>query len=327
MSETANIAIMAEDISSHIFKQFKWTTKGPMNVDWKCVCPQKHSKKTHPSDVVFHYIEPYRNSISCINTDLKSYKKGSITRDQICGAIQSLDMAIECAKVSGEWQTLYAPPENYEVFGLLFIYNHDGGYDLEFGQLLDKAMRRVNIAPKNKIFVLSPYDICYLKTVTNDIATLRGAEDCTKIPDSQNCSFYYPTTSRLKHAHAPVSHPATLEMLTGPWQIMRYNIDGDASKGFGISVYMRTPGNTKEEFIYLIDYLCTYQLLNESKKIMINLPNASPIANVMFENAVKDYISMRNDDFFAQKIKSISLRRITNIVTSYSTVEIGMRYE
>lgn len=328
MAETANIAIMAEDIADSIFSKFKWTKKGPMNENWECVCQDEHKKKTHPSDVVFHYPEPYRNSISCINTDLKSYKKGSITTTQIKGAIDSLDMAVECAKVSQDWQNLYAPSSgNFEVFGLLFIYNHDGEYDLEFDQLLNKAVKKLNISPRNRIFVLSPYDICYLKTVSHDILALRGEEGAKKLPASQHCSFYYPTSSRFKHAHDPLQHPATLEMLTSPWQIMKYVINGDPSQGIGLSIYMKTTGETKEEFIYLIDYLCNYQLLHQAERITFNLPKAHNLANTMFEKAIDEYINLRKDDYFAKKIEKIKMRRVTNIITNFSTVEIGMRYE
>lgn len=327
MGETANIATMAEDISDSIFSKFKWEKHGPMNENWECVCPEDHKKKTHPSDVVFQYKEPYKQNITCVNTDLKSYTKGSITTTQIKDALENLDKSVKCAKVCNEWQTLYAPTSaNFDVCGLLFIYNHDGEYDKDFYSLLNKAARRIKIAPKNKLFVLSPYDVCYLKSVTNDIMICRAEDGDKKLPPSEHCSFFYPTSSRYKHAFAPHELPATLEMLTSPWQILRYSIDGDPSKGSGLSIYMKTRGETKEEFMYLIDYLCNYQLLSSSEIISVNLPNAHTHASVHFKNATDEYIKMRND-FSSEKIRNIKMRTVTNIVTNFSSVEIGMRYE
>lgn len=77
MAETANISKVAEIISSEIFPCFGWTERGPRNENWKCV-DATHHKVTHPSDIVFYYLEPYENTRTYINCDLKSYSDSTI---------------------------------------------------------------------------------------------------------------------------------------------------------------------------------------------------------------------------------------------------------
>jgi len=78
MSETGNIEELAKLVSNDIFKWFKWKTCALKDADWKCVIDD-HKKRTHPADVVFYYDDPYSGNVIYLNTDLKSYKKGSIS--------------------------------------------------------------------------------------------------------------------------------------------------------------------------------------------------------------------------------------------------------
>lgn len=93
MAETGNIAKMAEKISNQLFVDFYWERVGEMNTNWDCVDPL-HKKKTHPSDVVFFYDNPYAHSTTYVTCDLKSYGKGSITSSKIQEAVGSL--ALPC---------------------------------------------------------------------------------------------------------------------------------------------------------------------------------------------------------------------------------------
>jgi hypothetical protein len=89
MAETANIAKMAERLSNELFGDFYWERAGPMNKNWACAEP-RHKAKTHPSDVVFFYENPYARSRTYVTCDLKSYAKGSITATTIHSAAASL---------------------------------------------------------------------------------------------------------------------------------------------------------------------------------------------------------------------------------------------
>lgn len=92
MAETANIAAMAERLSNELFSEFFWKRTGPMNANWACQKQQRHEKKTHPSDVVFYYDDPYSRHRVYVNCDLKSYAKSSITAPALRGALESLSM-------------------------------------------------------------------------------------------------------------------------------------------------------------------------------------------------------------------------------------------
>jgi hypothetical protein len=78
MAETTNIAKMAEILSQDLFGDFLWQHTGPTNTNWPCEEQELHKAKTHPSDVVFYYDNPYRLSRTYVNCDLKSYARGSI---------------------------------------------------------------------------------------------------------------------------------------------------------------------------------------------------------------------------------------------------------
>ncbi|WP_216069981.1 hypothetical protein [Acinetobacter radioresistens] len=90
MAETEKIAQMAEILSNDLFSEFLWNRTGTTNHNWPCENPEVHGNKTHPSDVVFYYDEPYSQSRTYINCDLKSYAKGTIKATTIKDAIVSL---------------------------------------------------------------------------------------------------------------------------------------------------------------------------------------------------------------------------------------------
>lgn len=58
MAETANIAKLAEFVANNLFARFFWGATGSWNQNWPCEIAN-HDRKTHPSDVVFYYDEPY----------------------------------------------------------------------------------------------------------------------------------------------------------------------------------------------------------------------------------------------------------------------------
>jgi hypothetical protein len=107
MAETIHIAEMAEKLSKEIFSEFLWQRTGPTNQNWPCEEQEAHGKKTHPSDVVFFYDNPYSLSRTYVNCDLKSYASGSIKAAAIREAMESLAQALNCAEKSKEWQKLY----------------------------------------------------------------------------------------------------------------------------------------------------------------------------------------------------------------------------
>jgi hypothetical protein len=150
MAETANIAKMAEKISADVFSVFGWESRALANHNWNCVELEKHHKKkgikTHPTDAVFSYLDPYLGQQVYVNTDLKSYSSGSLESLDLTRSLRSLARATECANKSQEWQQLFVETgSNHSVIGLLFVYNHDGEYDKDFETELEKLAPSTNL--------------------------------------------------------------------------------------------------------------------------------------------------------------------------------------
>lgn len=322
MSETANIALMADKISSEIFSVFGWKQSGPKNINWPCVS-QLHGKTTHPSDVVFFYDDPYRDERIYVETDLKSYSASTLEKGSLSAAIRSLAASTECANQSDEWNRLYATADqNHAVLGMLFVYNHDGEFDSDFSQKLDAVDdKSFSLSKGRRLIVIGPPAIGYLGTVANDIAVLRGKE---QLPKASDCKFYYPDLIELR-ARSNGSDAASIEMLTGPWQILRCR---STSKEFDedIVMYYRGKGERPDEFMYILDYLFRFQLVEERTRIRLRLPQGTPDAPAVFQRAAEQYaghFSVSKD--IQTRLRQISCELVQNIITTFSEVELGMR--
>jgi len=317
MGETENKARMAEILSNDIFTVFGWLKVGPTNHNWKCVI-DKHNKKTHPSDVVFRYMDPYENKAVYLNFDLKSYSRQSITKYTMSSAISSLVLSTECMQFSEEWNNAFQQPgEKVDKKSVLFIYNHDGEYDVNFHELVTSIDKdNFRLRKGNKVFFMGPRDVTYLKTIANDIEILRSRK---VLPDADNCTFYYPDLDSKKVVNTRKA-AATVEMLLGPWQIIQYKNDGKS----GLIIYCKTSGETIDEFLYLIDYITHYQLLRSEDSINIRLPNSSNIAIGNYEKAILEYARLQEAPTLEERLMKIKAESVTNIVTKFSEIEIGM---
>jgi hypothetical protein len=198
MAETINISKMAEKLSKEIFAEFLWQRTGSMNINWTCEDQEKHLVKTHPSDVVFFYDEPYSQSRTYINVDLKSYAKGTINANSVRSAIENLAKSISCAEKSEEWRDQFIHEHiSPEICGMLFVYNHDGEYDKDFLSLLGQVQAdKLDIPIGSKIVVLGPQDIFWLNNVRHEIAYMRGGT--SELPAREDCRFFYPHLVRKK---------------------------------------------------------------------------------------------------------------------------------
>lgn len=212
MAETINIAKMAEKISKGIFNEFLWGRMKHTNINWPCENKEKHELKSHPSDVVFWYDDPYSQSRTYVNCDLKSYAKGSINAGAIREAIESLAKALTCAEVSKEFNDTYIHQDvSPNIQGMLFVYNHDKEYDKDFSKILDKVKGEDLDIPKgSKIVVFGPEDIFWLNNVHHEIIHLRGGSGL--LPERDFCKFFYPPLIRRKNVQPDQAKAATLEM-------------------------------------------------------------------------------------------------------------------
>lgn len=325
MAETTNISQMAERISNQIFAEFGWKKVGPTNINWNCE-DQSHGKSTHPSDVVFYYDEPYRDVRTYVQTDLKSYSAGSITKTSVRLAIESLASQVSCADKSDQWRDLYVHDHrNYNIVGLLFIYNHDGGYDRAFYDVLETVeLKKIGIAAGTIIYVVGPDVIYWLNNVSQDIVRLRGTEGEGKLPPRANCSFFYPQPVRRAYVRQGKDSSASVEILTGPWIIMQYSDSPSANE---FLIYLRHNDTRVDDYLYLLDYVRQHEMLQDGNKIRIRLIDPSGKSLAFFQKAQQqyiDYIQAGDNTSLSNAIKRISHEAINNTQTTFSEIEIGM---
>jgi hypothetical protein len=322
MAETKNIAEMATILSNDLFGEFLWTQTGPTDTNWPCEDPEAHKAKTHPSDVVFYFDNPYELTRTYVNCDLKSYASGTITKARIMPAIESLGRTLACAEKSAEWQKRFSHEYvNHELCGLLFVYNHDGAYDKDFKTSLSDAKPKLHEMPKgSKLFVLGPEDIFWLNNVRYEIVQMRGKG---VVPSREHCRFFYPNLVRKNNVQPDHARAATLEVLTGPWIVLTYTHPKTNRQGYAI--FYRNKGDSVPEFLYLIDYLMSYQVLNENTDIHLRTLETDLNASAFFQKAIQEYTEQCDDSAeILELLRAITYAQINDIHTQFSEIEIGM---
>lgn len=328
MAETSGIAKIAEKVSNDIFSVFGWERRAPRDRNWACVT-DKHKKETHPSDVVFAYDDPVEHAKIFLTTDLKSYARDSISQSQVKKALKSLAMSAECAAKSSQWQDFYLDTaQNFKVLGLLFVYNHDGGFHQEFSAYLkDLTSSSIGLRRWVKVVCLGPKEINYLITVATDIKLCRGHDD-KQLPEAGKCSFFYPDLVRLR-VKSNSARAATIEMLTGPWQILRFDGGGKEQNRSGYHIYYAGNGDDAEEFKYIFDYLFRHQLVKPDEQITVRMPMSSnQMAGVNFDKAKEqyafDFFPYGGLDDIKNRLSAISFVRINTVMQQFSDIDLGM---
>ena len=328
MAETGPISQIAEKLANEMFGEFLWTRSGPINQDWSCQEPEKHDAKKHPTDVVFVYDEPYALKRTYLQCDLKSYAKGSITKSSVRKALLSLATQVSCAEVSDEWQRLYTSGDaDYDISGLLFVYNHDGEYDKDFKKIIAELKNEaLEIPIRSRIYLLGPEDIYWLDNVRLEMRQMRGSETAERLPAREYCAFHYPQLARKANIQNADARAATLEMLTSPWITLRYRTPGDRFERY--VVFVRREASGPEEYEYLIDYLRHYQCLTEPDCVTVKVLAESAESSVLWGKAVDRYIRNvvfgNNDSNLAKIVKSIRFRPMEQIISKFSSVNVGM---
>jgi hypothetical protein len=335
LAETANTAEVAKKISNDIFKVFFWEVRPQEDANFDCVLDHHTSeagkrKKTHPCDVIFHYFDPYLSKIIYLHTDLKSYSKVSLKVGKIRDALNSMAMTIECASVSNGWRKKFpvSDKENYEVRGLLFVANHDNKAPMSFHEQLGKISKKnLQIARSQVIHVLGPREISNLYSIAVDIKLA--------IQDKQLSAkyrFFYPDLTLWKRQVVDDDRTAaTIETLLSPYFILKHSSVKEDDKVVlqeGSLIYYSRNGSTVDEFIYLLDSLLRYQLVNAKEQVRIRIFNRDKDINFKnnFEKAKEDYC--RSWGFHGereQEIRSISIDAIAQIESNYCPDNIGWK--
>lgn len=328
MSETRNISDIAPKIAKDIFKHFLWAYHPKFDDNFKCN-NDKHTggkgnkpKDTHPVDIVFYYDDPYLGRTIYLNTDLKSYKKDTINSTKLREAFKSLCMAIDCARDSSEWREKFSVDESeqHEVRGLLFVHNHDNGYDKCFDEAIDKiGLQNLPVAPNTTLHFFGPDDIQRLWSIGNDIIRLKGEEE---LPN--NYTFYYPDLVLCRRQGDVWNQPATIEALTAPYLIIKHGAVG--ANGTGYVIYYNGPCTSPEEFEYFIDSLSHYQMLESGEKIRIRVTTLDVPDDLksVFQMAKKKYVKAWGFDESREKLlNQIEIERVTSVTSNYNPGDMG----
>lgn len=329
MSETINIAEIAVKISKEIFKHFLWEIHPKKDDNFTCNNPDhlgdgKKPKDTHPGDAVFSYDDPYLGKRIYLHTDLKSYAKDSINSTSLRKAFKSLCMTVECANESLEWRNKYSvdTSEQHEVRGMLFIHNHDNGYDKPFYDAIEKVdLPGLPVAPGSILHFLGPQDIQRLYSIGNDIIRLRMEKE---LPEEY--TFYYPDLVMSRRQGDVWEQSATIETLTGPYIIIKHQSTNKIGSGYVI--YYNRPGNSPEEFEYFIDSLSRYQMLESGEQIRIRVTDENAINDLksIFQIAKKKYVKAWGFDPVREAIlDQIEIDRITAVSNNYNPGDMGWR--
>lgn len=331
MGETAHIAEIADKLAKELFAEFLWKRVGATNQNWPCEDPTKHEVQTHPSDVVFSYDEPYAPIRTYVNCDLKSYAVSTISRGAVKEALVSLAQQVSCAEKSDAWRNLYIDSHiTPSVCGLLFVYNHDGAYDKSFRELLRPIKNESLDLPKgSRLYVLGPEDIYWLDNVRYEIRSMRGAiNEADRLPAPEHCNYFYPQLIRKANVQLEKARAANLEMLTAPWIILEYR-KPESNGRRSIVVFYRRSGELVGEFLYLIDYLRHYQVLQEDTDVHIKVLDTFNTAHSMFQKAITQYIDEMSagdgSTELAERVRAIKYSKISQVLTSFSPIELGMK--
>lgn len=327
MAENEHTAHQAELMASELFSEFFWSRLGPTNHDWPCDDQENHGVATHPCDVVYYYDEPYAARQTYVHCDLKSYAKGSITSAAVKAAVQSLAKQVACAERSETWRKLHTHDNvTFSVAGLLFVYNHDGEYEADFQKnLMHVEPDSLQLPRSSKLYVLGPKEIFWLDNIRAEIQRMRGKAQ-PEVPGPEHCFFFHPQLMRRANLQVKKAKAATLETLTSPIIILEHR---DPRRAFqrGIVVFYSRPGDTVDEFMYLIDTLRKYELLDGNTSVTVKTLGASPISSPIFQKAQLQFLEgiagtgVETD--LGDYVKAIRYEPMKETRTSYSNIDLG----
>lgn len=327
MAETQNIAEMARKVFDELFSVFGWRKTGGVDRNFACSLPEQHpDKKTHPTDLVCWYEDPYELQRVYMNIDLKSYAATSITKKSIGDALRSLAQTVECANVSAEWREAYVlKGAHHRTHGLLFFYNNDGALSkADFEQRYSNALSSpLKLAKNRRLFVFSPSDIVELYSIANDINSHRATYFCQY---GFACHDLIRFPARIKEGTA-----ASIEMLLAPWLLVRLtngrNENHPLKGGRHYLLYYRGEGRTVEEFAYVIDYMFRFQLLDNDSHLELRLVNAAENATEVWARAVEYYVEKFHGLADIRKRLEpprVKCSSVTTVLSRFSAEEIGM---
>lgn len=345
MSETEHIARMAEEVASNIFPSLYWEKVPPTNQNWSCVKISEHGRektKTHPTDAVYRYLHPYTGKYTYIIFDFKSCADKSISPSSMGGATRQLGFTLDCAMVSSDWQGLYVSDDDFDMQGCLFVYNHDDNYKRDLSKQiyskLDENFPETwpQIQKNHEISIIDPHTIVFLNSLQTDLdlSVTRNS-----LPGSEYRGFYQPDKQIQYQKLAHNNHykvPLLPDQTTSDTIILRYDIHQlDTDKKYesgkaGFRIYYRGTGESVDEFIYLIDSLFSYQIIDHSAMIEIKILSPHRLAFPNLKKAKREYSLMVASsgmiaDFIQERLSIVSISSLQRVVPAFLETELGMQ--
>lgn len=352
MAENGPIEEIAKIVSEKILNKFGWEQVGPYDQDFPCRKEERHKPEgkdqqhTHPVDVVWMYKDPYLNKNIYFSTDLKSYSKDSINVPKIEGALSSLCKTVDCARNSDYWNSKYNIKSGAsEVRGLLFVYNHDNKSKKDFYEFFypkkpkgatrkprSVSLDKLGVVKGQQIHIIDPKVINYMMTIVSDMNEMIAE---MKFPRKEY-GFFYPQLTYHKVSVSEKYLPAAIEMITAPYLIVNhgpvveYDPAGSKEEKFegGFVVYYNRAGDNDLEFLYLLDTLSRYQILNGRNKIRVRVAceTKSPTIRSNFKRAIDKYAhDWGYDEESRKSLDSIELSLIPLSKEFYLKDDIGWR--
>jgi hypothetical protein len=166
--------------------------------------------------------------------------------------------------------------------------------------------------------IMGPLEVRFLANVANDIIRMRGLG---QLPAPEFCDFWYPDLVTVKRRVEGAS-AANIEMLTGPWIVMRPRPDKHEKVEF--LVWYRGDGATIDEFKYLLDYLFRYQMLNVTDaNVQLRLVTPVSAASTNFARAKEQY-SQALLGLAEGRLSNVRYASVTQVVPQFSEIELGL---
>ena len=127
------------------------------------------------------------------------------------------------------------------------------------------------------------------------------------------------------HFDKEYSEPATLEMLFSSWIILKH---AAAAKGeAGYVIYYMKDGLEVDEFVYLLDALSYYQVLNDKGSVVIKLVKSNEFGMLNLQTAIQYYF--QDLGYSEERISELKERlcggTINKTTPQFSSVEIGVK--
>lgn len=354
--ERSQIAQIAIEVADKIFPAFGWLRRGTKDHNFlgvpitspaqnaeenddsadaptQSAAPAARSEDSatapalvnYPADGVYSYSDPYFAQTSFIHFDFKSYADATIKPSTLRKDLQNLADVVSVAETSADWSAKFAPEEkNYNVFGGLFVHNHDEKALERFNTYLGKlTSSSVRLAQGKRLYLFTPARILYLNSIVADIAILRG-NSVLPVAGHGEIFYFYPYGVRYKPLSNLLPY-ASAEMLLGPLLILRYRFD-DNKTNRGYVVYYDGPGAESEEFIYIFEALLKRHLMTGEDKIKVRLMNAAPNCALVFNKAKEEFIQTYHDiPLFRALLDTVEYGRVDMAHPKYSSIELGAR--